>query len=31
MKLFEKTIDAIHKGVAFIQAGLLGLLLAMVV
>lgn len=31
MKLFEKTIDALHKGVAALQAGLLGLLLALVV
>ena len=31
MKLFEKTIDAIHKGVAGIQAALLGILLALVV
>ncbi len=31
MKLFEKTIDVIHKGVAGIQAGLLGILLALVV
>ncbi|AOW12951.1 hypothetical protein LPB72_18420 [Hydrogenophaga crassostreae] len=31
MKLFEKTIDVLHKGVASIQAGLLGVLLALVV
>lgn len=31
MKLFEKTIDVLHKGVAGIQATLLGLLLALVV
>jgi TRAP-type transport system small permease protein len=31
MKLFEKTIDVLHKSVAFIQASLLGVLLALVV
>lgn len=31
MKLFEKTLDVLHKGVVAIQAGLLGVLLAMVV
>ena len=31
MKLFEKTLNTLHKGVVAVQAGLLGVLLALVV